>query len=410
VDILKKLKLGIKPIINAAGPVTMYSGSTMRKEVVDAMSEAAKTTIRIDELQATAGKYISKITGAEAGYITCGCTASLTIAAAACLTGYDADKINRLPDTSDIPNEVLIAYNQRNGYDHAIRAAGAKIINVGMSSSPAIPGKPYNTLVEDFEVNITDRTAAIAFFTYGNDIPPLEEVVLLSKKYNIPVILDAANTVPPIENLRNFISMGVDLVAISGGKGIRGPQASGLLFGKKDLIASAALNCFTPGFAAGYVSYKNWKPPSSLIDKNKLKGKLPHHPIGRGFKVSKEAIIGLLTALQIIVDEEKNLEEINRLKRILDPIVKTLKDIPGVKIEKKDIPSKGFPALIVNIDQKKLGFNAEGFVNRLNNEEPRIYFFTSNIDKGEFVINSCSLNTEQVKIIVERFKKVIKKK
>lgn len=333
-DVFKQLGLDIKPIINAAGPVTMYCGATMPQEVADAMFQVANIPVRMDELQAAASKFISRLTGAEAGYVTCGCSAALTAATAACLTGYDVDRINRLPDASGMPDEVLVAYNQRNAYDHALRAAGAKIVSVGMPSHPLAPGKFYQTLVEDFEANITDRTAAIAYFINGGGIPSLEEVVSLSKKYNIPVILDAGNQVPPAENLRKYISMGVDLVAMSGGKGIRGPQASGLLFGQRDLVAAAALNYFIPGFGAGYISFKDWAPPASLIDKNKLNGRLPHHPIGRGFKVSKEAVIGLLVALQIIVDKERNLMEIEKLTQLLEPIVKSLQSIPGVKIER----------------------------------------------------------------------------
>lgn len=409
-EIFKKLNLNLRPIINASGPVSMYCGATMPQKVVDAMFQAASITVRIDELEAEASKFISSITGAEAGYVTCGCSAALTVATAACLTGYNVDRINRLPDTSGIPNEVLIASNQRNGYDHAIRAAGAKIINVGMPSHPLALGEIYHILAEDYEANINDSTAAIVYFYYNGGIPPLKEVIKVAKKHNVPLILDAADQVPPIENLRKFISMGVDLVAISGGKGIRGPQASGLLFGKRDLIKAAALNYFIPGFPAGYVSFKEWSPPPSLINKKKLKGRLPHHPIGRGFKVSKEAIIGLLVALQILVDKERYLKEKEKLCLLLEPIFDSLKNIPGIEVKKGERPSGGFPVLIVKIDELKIGKTASEILQIIKTCETPIYVFAPNISKGEFIINSCNINKEQSHIIAKELFSAIKNK
>ena len=399
-EIFRDLDLDVKPIINAAGPVTMYCGATMPQEVVDAMSQVAHIQVRMDELQAAASKFISRITGAEAGYVTCGCAAALLAATAACLTGYDVARINRLPDTSNMPNEVLIAACQRNAYDHVIRAAGAKIVSVGMASGPLSPGECYHTLAEDYEVNITEQTVAIAYFYQGGGIPSLEEVVRVGKKYGKPVILDAADQVPPLENLRKFISMGVDLVAVSGGKGIRGPQASGLLFGRRDLIAAAALNYFTPGFGAGYVPYEEWAPPPSLVPKEMLRG-VPHYPIGRGMKVSKEAIIGLLTALKIFCDEERNHREMKKLYGFLEPIVERLKGIAGVHLDRSGHPG-GFPIITVKIDELKLKKNAYEVLRTLEDGEPPIYVFAKYAYAGKLIINSCSLDEEQAKIVADR--------
>lgn len=401
-ETFKRLGLDVKPIINAAGPVTMYCGGSMPHEVVDAMSEVAHTPVRMDELQAAASKVIAKITGAEAGYVTCGCSAAITAATAACMTGYDVDRINCLPDTSGMPNEVLIAASQRCGYDHAFRAAGAKLVSVGMSSGPLPPGQMYHTLAEDYEVAITDRTAAIAYFYYGGGIPPLEEVVGVGKKYNIPIILDAANQVPPAENLRKFIAMGVDLVAMSGGKGIRGPQQSGLLFGRRDLIAAVALNYFIPGFGAGYTSYDEWAPPPSLVPKEKLRG-VPHEAVGRGLKVSKEAIVGLITALQILTDEERNTREMKRLRRLLEPIAERLQGVPGVQLEMSEFLPGGFPIIIVKVERLKLGRSAKEVLQELKDGNPPIYVFDKAVAfTDEFIISSCSLNEEQANIVAER--------
>ena len=128
IEVFKRLGLDAKPLINAAGTVTMYCGASMPEEVVQAMSEVANIPVRIDELQGAASKLITKVTGAEAGYVTCGAASALTLGTAACMTGYDVDRINRLPDTTGMPDEILIASPQRNAYDHAIRATGATII------------------------------------------------------------------------------------------------------------------------------------------------------------------------------------------------------------------------------------------------------------------------------------------
>lgn len=402
-EIFKDLDLDVTPIINAYGPATMYGGGLMSQEVVDAMFKVAHTAVRMDELQAAASKVIAKITGAEAGYVTCGCSAALTSATAACITGYEIDRINRLPDTSDMPNEVLIAATQRCGYDHAFRAAGAKIVSVGMPGGPLPPDERYQTLAEDYEVAITNRTVAIGYFYYGGTTPPLEEVVAVGKKYNIPIILDAANQVPPVENLRKFIDMGVDLVAMSGGKGICGPQQSGLLFGRYDLIAAAALNYFIPGFGAGFTSYDDWTPPSSLIPKEKLRG-VPHEPLCRSQKVSKEAVVGLITALQILTDEEKYARKMKRLKLLLEPIIGRLQGVPGVQLKTSEYPpGGGLPVIILKIDRLKLGRSAKKVAQELKYSNPPIYIYDRRpAITDELIINPCSLNEEQVNIVAER--------
>jgi len=400
VEIFKRLGLDVKPIINASGPITMYGGSLVPQEVVDAMSEVVHTAVRVDELQAAASKVIAKITGAEAGYVTCGCSSAITAATAACMTGYDVGRINRLPDTSGMPNEVLVGSSQRCGYGHAIRAAGAREVIVGMPSHPLYPGQVYDILTEEYEAAITDRTAAIAYFYCGGGIPPLEEVVRLGKKYNIPIILDAANQVPPVENLKKFISIGVDLVAISGGKGIRGPQASGLLFGRRDLIAAAVLNHFIPDAPAGYTSYDKWAPPPLLVPKEKLRG-VPYHPIGRGMKVSKEAIVGLITALQIFADGDKFASEMKRLRLLLKSIMERLQRVQGVQVEMVEGPYGGYPVVIVKVDRAELGRSVNEISQRLKDGDPPIYVYAPPEFVDQFVINSCGLNEEQANIVAD---------
>ncbi|GAH72038.1 unnamed protein product, partial [marine sediment metagenome] len=263
---------------------------------------------------------------AEAGIVTAGAFAALTLGTAACICGFDVAKMNRLPDTSGIPNEVIIPWHQRCGYDHAIRAAGARIIAVGIPNSTTPPNEVHIISRWDIESAITEKTVAIAYMTRKGSHPPLEEIIEISKRYNIPVLVDAAALVPAIENLHRFIDMGADLVCFSGGKGIRGPQASGILCGRRDLIASAAIQMLDMSGEP----FDTWEPPSSLIPKEKLRGK-PEHGIGRGTKVSKEAIIGLLVALQNLT-EDGFTKKAEHLRELLWSIGERVKDIAGVEL------------------------------------------------------------------------------
>lgn len=386
--------LGVQTLINARGEVTRLGGALMEQETVDAMSEAAKYSVRLDELQAAASRIISRITGAEAGYVTSGASAALTLATAACLAGLDIDRMNRLPDTSHIPNEVLMDYRHRQGYDHAIRVAGAKIINVGMPNSRVMADEIHTTKRWEFESAITERTVAIAYF-YVPQINPLqevislEEVIDLSHKYNIPVIVDAAEQVPPIENLRKFISMGATLVACSGGKGIRGPQNAGILCGPRDLIASVALQ----NMDMALTNFDTWDPPPSLIPKEKLRG-IPQHGIGRGMKVSKEAIVGLLVALERMT-EEKSINDIKQLYQRLEHIAERVRSVSGVETEITELVPGGNPIFTVRLDEATLAKSASEIAQRLRDGEPPVFVIDELASFGMLVISSINLLSEE---------------
>src|SRR5262245_35823123 len=219
-------KLGLRRVINARSYSTKVGGSLMPPFVIQAMREAAESFVRIEDLQEAAGRLIAEVTGAEAGYVTSGAAAGLTLGMAACMAGLDPLRMNRLPDTEGMKNEVIIQRAHRNDYDHALRAAGAKVVEVGFN---------YATFPYDLDQAICERTAALFFLagtTEGN--LPLEQVVEIAHGHGLPVIMDAAAELPPAKNLRQFIAAGVDLVAFSGGKHIGGPQASGILCGRKD--------------------------------------------------------------------------------------------------------------------------------------------------------------------------------
>ena len=290
-------RLGVRTIINAKGPSTRLSGGIMRPEVAEAMAEASQHCVEMAELQARASEIIAEITGAEAGLVTSGAAAGLLLGTAACVTGLDAGRMNRLPDTSGMANEIVIVRSQRNFYDHLIRAVGIRLVEVGLPDRYAGAGARDAEAWEIADA-LSERTAAVHWVAGPNARPRLEQVVEVAHAAGVPVLVDAAAQLPPADNLRRFIEAGADLVAFSGGKAIGGPQASGILCGRRYLVMAAALQNLDLD-----VFYELWAPPAHFIDKTRLKG-LPQHGIGRGCKVGKEEIVGLLTALRLFVEED----------------------------------------------------------------------------------------------------------
>jgi D-glucosaminate-6-phosphate ammonia-lyase len=252
-------ELGVRPFINAAGTYTTLTASLMHPEVVEAINYASKTFVPLNDLQEAAGKRIAELIGCEAAMVTSGAAAALTVGTAACVAGKNPDWIKRIPDLAGtaMKSEVVIQKSHRYGYDHAVRNCGIRMVEVETA--------------EELERAVSDKTAMMLFF---NDADPrgkikLAEFIALGKKHNIPTFNDAAADVPPTENLSKYTKMGFDLVTFSGGKGIRGPQSAGLLLGRKDLIEAARLNC---------------SPNSDSI--------------GRGMKVNKEEILGMMVAVE----------------------------------------------------------------------------------------------------------------
>jgi L-seryl-tRNA(Ser) seleniumtransferase len=309
-------QLGVKRRINAAGTLTRLGGSLMGPFVLEAMREAAGASVDIAELQAAASRVIAGATGAEAGIVTSGAAAALTLATAACLARWDAARMDRLPDTSGMPNRVLMLRTHRNAYDHAIRAAGAEIVDLGHNDRGTGAGVRG---IEAWEIDaaIDERTAAFAFTASPESRAALPMVVEAMHRRGLPVIVDAAAQLPPKENLRASFAMGADLVLFSGGKAIGGPQSSGILAGRRDLVGSALVQMMDMDVAP-----ETWSPPD-LINRNALTG-VPHHGIGRGFKVGKEEIVGLLTALARFIesdDRSANAQLMTRLTAIAGKLV-----------------------------------------------------------------------------------------
>ena len=388
--------LGVRTVINASGTVTRLGGSRMAPEVLAAMTEAAASFVAIDELQERAGAVIAEITGAEAGYVVAGAAAGLTLGIAACVAGLDVAKMDRLPDTTGMQDEVVVQRGHRNAYDHAIRAVGVKLVEVGYLGYPGAGG----TFDWQIDAAIGERTAAVACPIL--DTPgtlSLPEVAAIAHARGVPVVVDAAAELPPRSNLRRFVAEGADLVVFSGGKAIGGPQASGLLAGRRDLIASVALQHQDMDVRAETWSRRRWLADGTL-------GGVPHQGFGRSMKVGREEIVGLVTALRRYVagSDEADLARWNdQLAHIADG----LSGVPGVSLRHHVSPEKPVPQLLIELDEARLGFTAYDAAIVLLDGEPGIAIGQSRAEFGVLNLIPQSLDENEVEIVSARLREVL---
>ncbi|MFO1002694.1 MAG: DegT/DnrJ/EryC1/StrS family aminotransferase [Planctomycetaceae bacterium] len=327
-------RFGIQPVINCVGYATRVSGSCPHPDVIAAMASASSRYVEIDDLLTAASQVIQEATGAEAGIITCGAAGGLTLAAAACLAGNDPDIMDRLPDVSGCARDEII-YPQPGpfDYDHAIRMSGAKTLFVDYRASDALA---------QIASLITPRTAAIGFVWMGiNEEPGFDQLVELAHQHGLPVIVDAAFAMPPVTNLTSFIRRGADLVAYSGGKHLGGPQASGVLCGRKDLIRSAWVQMVDMDVRGGTWSLQHW------VDAGWI-SRSPRHGLGRSMKVSKESMIGLMVALQRYRERDHEAEYASWLRSV-DEIYNSLKDLTSLRFTRLEKAASGqpYPLLVI---------------------------------------------------------------
>ncbi|HEX4809838.1 MAG TPA: aminotransferase class V-fold PLP-dependent enzyme [Bryobacteraceae bacterium] len=306
-------KLGVTKIINAAGTYTMFTASIMPPSVQAAVAHAAQHPVRLGELQQKAGEYIAMRLKCEAALVSAGAASALTLGTAACMTVGNRKTAELLPlDVAGLKNEVIVQKTHRYGYDHALKNCGIRFVEV--------------ETLEQFEQAFTDRTVMCHFFNAAEEGQiSREDWVKVAHRHSVPCFNDAAADVPPISNLWNYTQMGFDLVTFSGGKGIRGPQNAGLLLGRKDLIQAAAWN-------------------NNPFDET----------VGRGMKVSKEQIIGMVAAVDWFLsqtDEGMQAEFRRRAGRIASE----LKSIPTLSHEICVPPvANQVPHLLIRYDQAKV--------------------------------------------------------
>lgn len=384
-------QIGVRPIINAIGTFTRLSGTLMPAEVTEAMVDAAKHFVCMEELQYKAGQVIADITGAEAAYITSGAQASLVLSIAACITGLDPEKMDRMPHTQGMPNQVIMDKAHRTHYDHAVEVAGGHIVEVG-SNAPCTPA--------ELEAAITDQTVAILNLPRGGI--SLKETVAVARKHNIPVVVDGAGRLDNPDNLRAFIAQGADLVVYSGGKYIRGPQASGFVCGRRDLIAAIAWQHLDMDAVQ-----EVWTAPRELLGVDRMPF-MPRQGIGRGYKAGKEEIIGLITALKLYVERD-HAAEVARCTAQVTTIVNALADVPHVTAEVMSQHETGntFPFARIRIDQQALGMSGNDFILALKAGQPSIHPLERELDQGAIVIHPFGLQPGDEELIVARVLEVV---
>jgi L-seryl-tRNA(Ser) seleniumtransferase len=324
-------KLGVKPFINAAGTYTYLTASIMPPEVREAVNRATLSPVDLHDLQQAAGEYLAKRLHCEAAMVTDGAASALTLATAACITlGRKQAVLNVPNDITDLPNEILIQKDHRYEYDHAARNCGVKMLEV--------------VTLDEYDRAFNPRTAMAHFF---NAAPSgqisREDWIRVAHQHGVPASNDAAADVPPTSHLWDYTQMGFDLVQISGGKGLRGPQNSGLLLGKKELIEAAGANN---------------NPVSDSI--------------GRGMKVSKEQIIGLVAAVDWFLGETDEARD-QQYRRQIDRIVDAVKNIPSVQTQVFVPPvANHVPHLLITYDLRRIKKNAQEIQADLLATSPRI--------------------------------------
>ena len=323
--------IGVTPVINARGTVTILGGSRILPEVQEAMDEAVLDYVQIDELMDGVGQRLAELTGAESGFVSCGASAAITAATAGCVTGGDPDKIWMIPDKiAGMKDEVIIPVYSRSAYDAAARAVGVKMI-------------PVSTL-DDLKKALRPATAMIMVMAGSrseNGPLSLREISEEAKKAGVPVLVDAAAEGLEVPN--PHLAQGADLVAYSGGKYLNGPQCAGLLLGRKDLVYAARMN-------AG-----------------------PHHGFGRGFKVGREEIMGMLAAVETWF--KRNHEgEMKKWNERLEYIADRLKDIQGVELSIRQSVGRSNPSpnLRVSWDMEKIPLRGLDVEQLLWDNNPRV--------------------------------------
>jgi len=396
-------RFGVRTRINAAGLLTRLGGSLMPAEVLDAMAEAAGSFVDIAELQAAASAAIARHTGAEAGLVTSGAAAGLTLGTAACLAGLNAGRMDRLPETDDLPSEIIMCRTHRTGYDHAIRAAGARIREVGFNDRATGAGV-RDIEIWELEAAITLRTAALAYMATPESQPPLDEVAAMAHRHRLPLLVDAAAQLPPVENLRRFVASGADLVVFSGGKAIRGPQGTGILCGRRALIASAALQQLDLD-----VRPETWRPPAPYLCREALCG-IPHHGIGRGFKASKEEIVGLLVALERFVALDHAAERRVR-ERWLATIQERVAGFPCTRTRLLSVTETGRdPLLEIRLDETALGRSAYEVSLALQDGNPPVHLGERRAPDGILIVNPAGLQEGEAELVANRLLAVLQEK
>jgi L-seryl-tRNA(Ser) seleniumtransferase len=329
-------QLGIRPVINCRGTHTVLGASKKFPEIDAAMAEASRHFVLLSELQEKVGERLARLCGTESAMVTTGAAGAIALGTYACLTGPDTRKVRQLPNLDGMKTEVIIQKIHRNGYDHAVRSAGVKIVEVETRAELEAAAGPSTAMLYYLGGTTGD-------WTWEKDPLPLEDCAAVGRRAGFPVLVDAANMLPPWSNIPKLAAAGADLIAISGGKHMRGPQCSGILAGRKGLIAAALMN----------------SSPNSDSQ-------------GRPFKVGREEIIGVWLAAEKYA--QLDFAALERLYRDqCEHVIQVLKKVPGLQVGYMPFERiRKIPRVYVQWDERALGLTTKQCIQQLLDGDPRI--------------------------------------
>ena len=365
-------RLGVAPIINAAGSITRLGGTRTRPETLDMMSRAARVMVNIDELNRAAGKELARLTGAEAGFVCSGAAGGLVLQAAACIAGNDPVRMRKLPNTEGLKDEIVIHTMHRFPYDQAYRVAGGKLVEFG----DYLYAHPWQ-----LEGAINERTAAVAYLCApfsSNKVLPLERVCEIAHARDVPVIVDAASMLPPRANLYRYLQAGADMVVYSGGKGVRGPQGSGILVGRADLIEAATVQASPAQF------------------------------LGRGMKVAKEEVIGLVASLAAFVEEDEA-AEMATYRALVQQVVDAFVELPGLNVTlEHDGVNYLIPHAVIRFTGEWRGPSRDSVAAAMERGSPQIHLHQLG-GPNELAVDPLNLTQEETETVIRRLREELTK-
>jgi L-seryl-tRNA(Ser) seleniumtransferase len=357
-------RIGVRPFINCTATITINGGSRMLPEVIATIEQASHYHVNLDELMEKTGDRLAQLLQVPWGIVTAGAAAALTHAAAGCIAGTDPEKMQRLPNLAGLKNEIIMPHESRVAYDHALRTVGARIIEVNTT--------------EELQAAISPHTAMIEILGqhFGSAKLDLKDVAPIARKAGVPILVDAAADYLIVPN--PYLVLGADLVAYSGGKIIRGPQSAGLLVGRRDLVRAAWANS------------------------------APHHAFGRGLKVGKEEVVGMLRAVEIWCTERDIKADFAEWESWYAHIAEQITRVPGVKAEVRP-PMRGgpFPTLNVSWDPARVGLTAGEVGRKLSDGEPRIMTHAEG-ENHSFLIRPVAMKSDDYKIVAQRLYEVLR--
>ena len=382
-------RLGVRSWINAGNWSTVIGGTWIDDRVLDAMNEVAKTFVDMHELIANVDERIAALCKVDEAHVTTGTGAAMGLAVAGCMAGNDHGKWMRLPDTNGMKNEVVNPRGHHIMYTPQWTVSGATLVEYGQAGT-------LGPMKRELESAITEGTCCLAYTASYTVDPrgmfPLEEAIEAGKDHGVPVVVDAASMLPPVANLHKYTDMGADIVCFSGGKAIKAPNNTGMMLGKgrgAEIVRAVRAHSF------------------------------PHAGWGRGYKISKEQIVGLLVALEIFVEEGDSLYA--EQMETAEYFEGELRDIPGVDVcimpndesFHEHVFTPRVPRVLLRWDAREIGLTGKDVDEAMAREDPPVLlrnskYFTYFTDKEWRQIDTYYLREEESKIVAMRLKKILR--